>query len=257
MRIATWNINSVRLRINQVISFLEEFNVDVLCLQETKVVNDSFPSKTFLENGYFAYFNGIPSYNGVAILSKKKAENVSCKKFCQKDDGRHIQISIGEKSIHSIYIPAGGDIPDPSQNIKFKHKLDFLDEMHQWTKSLKNSVLCGDFNIAPFKDDVWSHKALENVVSHTQVEREKLIKILHDGNWIDCVRELLSPPQNIFTWWSYRSPDFTKNNRGRRLDHIWASQNYKKNIKKSNIIMSARKQKKPSDHVPIIVDIEN
>ena len=129
--------------------------------------------------------------------------------------------------------------------------------MHQWTKSLKNSVLCGDFNIAPFKDDVWSHKALENVVSHTQVEREKLIKILHDGNWIDCVRELLSPPQNIFTWWSYRSPDFTKNNRGRRLDHIWVSQNYKKNIKKSNIITSARQQKKPSDHVPIIVDIEN
>ena len=139
MRIATWNINSVRLRINQVISFLEEFNIDVLCLQETKVVNDSFPIKNILRMVIFLI---LMVYLLTMVLQYyRKRGKRFMQKFCQKEDGRHIQICLGETSIHSIYVPAGGDNPDPSQNIKFKHKLDFLDEMHEWTKSLKNSVL--------------------------------------------------------------------------------------------------------------------
>ena len=99
-------------------------------------------------------------------------------------------------------------------------------------------------------------KSLENVVSHTKIERDKLIKIIKNGKWIDCVREFINPPKNVYTWWSYRSPDFTKNNRGRRLDHIWISNGMKKDLKEVEILKEFRKFIKPSDHVPIIVDLK-
>ena len=156
-------------------------------------------------------------------------------------------------SIHSIYVPAGGDIPDINENEKFDHKLKFLDEMAKFFKFNKNQVniLCGDLNVSPNEDDVWSHKQLQNIVSHTKVEREKLIKIMNKGNFVDTTRMFISPPENVFTWWSYRSKDFKKNNRGRRLDHIWVTNHPKIESLNAKIMVEARSFPQPSDHVPI------
>lgn len=257
MKIFSWNVNSVRVRESHLAKLLKKLHPDVVCLQETKVTNAQFPKKLFSELGYHIYINGITSYNGVAILSKRKAEKVSCIPFCDKKDARHISITLRKYKIHSIYIPAGGETPDININEKFRHKLDFVDEINTRIGDKKNQILCGDFNIAPREDDVWSHKSLLNVVSHTKIEVSKLDLVFEKGYWFDCVRKFCNPPKNVYTWWSYRSPDFTKNNRGRRLDHIWVSSNLEKKIVAASIIKDARKMTKPSDHVPIIVEIKN
>ena len=159
--------------------------------------------------------------------------------------------------IHSLYFPAGGDIPDTKLNIKFKHKLEFLSEITTWSKkNNKNIILCGDFNVAPLKDDVWSHSQLKNVVSHTEIERDTMNNFQKAGEWIDVVRKHINPPENVFTWWSYRSKDFRKNNRGRRLDHIWVSKNIENKVKSSQILKHTREWEKPSDHVPILLEIK-
>lgn len=257
-KIITWNVNSIRTRIDQVKTIIEEYEPDFICLQETKVTNEMFPLKYFKDLGYsYCYLNGIPSYNGVCILSKYEATKVEIIKWCKTNDGRHIGIEVMGLKIHSLYFPAGGDIPDVNTNVKFKHKLEFLSEIQDWSKfNNDNSVLCGDFNIAPFKDDVWSHSQLKNVVSHTDIERNAMKNFKLAGKWVDVIRKNITPPQNIFTWWSYRSKDFKKNNRGRRLDHIWASKNIEKRIKSSEIIKKTREWKRPSDHVPILLEIE-
>ena len=117
--------------------------------------------------------------------------------------------------------------------------------------------MCGDLNVAPHEDDVWSHKSLINVVSHTEIEREKLKKILEDCNLIDAVRYFVNPPQNIYTWWSYRSPNYKINNRGRRLDHIWISKEIKNKLVNSKILDKYRSKDKPSDHVPVCLEMKN
>ena len=157
----------------------------------------------------------------------------------------------------SVYVPAGGDTPDPSTNPKFKHKLLFLDELNQLLKTKKKIIVCGDLNVAPHEDDVWSHKSLMNVVSHTGIEREKLKKILEDCNFIDAVRYFVNPPQNIYTWWSYRSPNYKINNRGRRLDHIWVSKQIKNKLVSSKILDKYRGKDKPSDHVPVCLEMKD
>ena len=116
-------------------------------------------------------------------------------------------------------------------------------------------VLSGDLNVAPYEDDVWSHKQLKNVVSHTDIERKKLLKIMKKGNMHDMIRKFINPPHNIYTWWSYRSPNFTINNRGRRLDHIWASSSLICNLKNAKILRDFRKKVKPSDHDPVCLEL--
>ena len=259
MKIISWNVNSIRVRINQIFELLEEENPDILCLQETKIVDDQFPIKELENRNYFSYFRGMPSYNGVAILSKSVARDSFSIDFCDKSDARHIAVKIGDIEIISIYVPAGGDDPDPEVNPKFKHKLLFLKELLELlkTKKKKRVILCGDLNIAPYEDDVWSHKQLINVVSHTKVETDKLIEILEESNFSDSLRTFLSPPENVFTWWSYRSPNFENNNRGRRLDHIWTSQPLRKSLRNASILKKFRNKTKPSDHVPVRLEIRS
>ncbi len=253
MKVLTWNVNSIRTRKEQLVSLIELEDPDVVCLQETKTPNDLFPKKEIENLGYNIYLNGIPSYKGVAILSKKKAEKTNIHKFCGKNDSRHLSISLGNICIHSLYVPAGGDIPDISINEKFLHKLEFLDEMMNMFLPKKNriDIVCGDLNVAPYENDVWSHNQLKNVISHTEIEREKLIKVLNKGKFVDTIKLFISPPKNLFTWWSYRSKDFRKNNRGRRLDHIWVSDSPSIKITDVKIIDKMRALEKPSDHVPV------
>ena len=178
--------------------------------------------------------------------------------FCSKGDARHIFTIIeGGVEIHNFYVPAGGDVANREKNSKFAHKLDFLMEMRDFfeNKNNKKIILVGDLNIAPRPDDVWSHKQLLNVVSHTQIEVDSLNEVFKAGNFVDVTRRHL-PTGPLFSWWSYRSPNWALSNRGRRLDHIWSSPDLAELSKSSFIFRDARNWEKPSDHVPVISDFD-
>ena len=259
MKLLSWNVNSIRSRLGHIEKIISEESPDILCLQETKVENDKFPKKFFNELGYkFIHINGIKAYNGVCIITKQKSEKDKIVNWCDLNDGRHISIKISKIHIHNLYIPAGGEEPNPQNNKKFEHKLNFLDELINWSRKNKKNktILCGDFNIAPNENDVWSHKQLINTVSHTPIEIKKLNEFLNTGPWIDLIKEKIFPPSNLFTWWSYRSPDYKKSNRGRRLDHFWCSLDLKSEVKTVRILKHTRDWKKPSDHVPVLINLK-
>ena len=245
----------MRLRVELVSRFLKLADPDIMCLQETKCTDEKLPLENFKKLGYkYAAFKGEKSYNGVLILSKQKILNVEKFNFCGKDDARHIGIELEDGiKVHNLYIPAGGDLPDTKLNPKFEHKISFLSEIKDkfFKGEQKKTIILGDFNIAPLPDDVWSHKALLNVVSHTKMETDLLLEIKKSGNWIDTFREI-KPTGKLYSWWSYRARDWKVSNRGRRLDHIWASQDLKSNLRKAHIFLEARGWERPSDHVPIL-----
>lgn len=260
--LATWNINSVRLRLPMVLDFLGQHAPDVLCLQEIKCTNDQFPAKALAEAGYpHQAVHGQKGYHGVAILSRHPLDEIATRGFCDIPDARHVSARVdfgaGPLTVHNFYIPAGGDEPDPEINPKFRHKLDFLAEMTEWFDDLvfdERQLICGDFNIAPHENDVWSHKQLLRVVSHTPVETEALNALLARRNWVDLVRRHIPVDQKIYSWWSYRAKDWAASDRGRRLDHIWATSDIAARTRSASIIRDARGwTDKPSDHVPVIV----
>jgi exodeoxyribonuclease-3 len=264
----TWNINSVRLRIDLVATFLEDIRPDVLCLQETKCPDDAFPLKRFKALGYeHIALNGQKGYHGVAVVSRIPFEATDIRTFCNKIDSRHISVSFGGKAgiktpltIHNFYVPAGGDIPDPKLNPKFEHKLSFLDEMkacdplHPGPDA--HHILVGDLNVAPHEHDVWSHKQLLKVVSHTPIECEKLLDLQNHGQWIDVARQRIPLSEKVYTWWSYRAADWTAADRGRRLDHIWVSPALGDRVSDFIISRAARGWERPSDHVPVTASLE-
>lgn len=263
IRLATWNINSVRLRLNLIERLVAEIAPDVLCLQETKVVDDSFPREALEAMGFtHQYFFGGKSYNGVAILSRLPLTAVGHKDWCDKIDHRHIYATLPNGvELHCVYIPAGGDLPDPQENPKFAHKLQFLDDMADWWESRAADpapkIMVGDFNIAPLENDVWSHKQLLDVVSHTPIEVEKLDRLLKSHSWVDAVRRFVPAQEKLYSWWSYRSADWQASDRGRRLDHIWVTPNLADHLKGYGILRDARGwEPKPSDHVPVYIDLK-
>ncbi len=262
MKITTWNINSVRLRMPLVARFLKSHSPDVLLLQETKCRDAEFPASDFRELGYaHLAINGQKGYHGVAIVSKHPLQKLDARDFCNAGHARHIAVEIkmaGEPlRLHNFYVPAGGDEPDREINPKFGHKLDFLDEMSEWTRSESVSqgrvILAGDLNIAPLEHDVWSHKALLKVVSHTPIEVEKLGKAFEAGAWIDALRRFVPADEKLYTWWSYRAADWAASDRGRRLDHMWISPALSSGLKEMEVLREARGWERPSDHVPVTI----
>lgn len=262
MKIATWNINSVRLRIDLVRRFLDEEAPDVLCLQEIKCVSDAFPRAAFEAAGYkHLAVHGQKGYNGVAIASRTPFEPDETREFCAKGDARHISVKLeGGIVLHNFYVPAGGDEPDREANEKFDHKLNFLTEMSGWFADAAHDgakqILVGDLNIAPKPSDVWSHKQLLKVVSHTPIEVEHLAGVQASRGWLDVARELAPEPEPLFTWWSYRARDWRASNRGRRLDHIWVTPDLGRRALGGGrdafrIHDDARGWEKPSDHAPV------
>ena len=197
LKITTWNINSVRLRLKTLAKIANIISPDVICLQETKVIDALFPSDEITAIGYpHQLVSGMKSYNGVAILSKKPLQNTGHRDWCGKNDARHVfAILPGNIEIHNFYLPAGGDVPDPTVNNKFDHKLKFLRAVTRWGNSRQRAgakrVLVGDLNIAPLTTDVWSHKALINVISHTPIEVSLFEKMQKSGPWIDAVRQII------------------------------------------------------------------
>lgn len=261
LKLATWNINSVRIRCELIAQYIRDVQPDIICLQETKVENSLFPLETLQALGYpHVVFEGQKSYNGVAILSKIPLTGRRCESYIGKAECRHIAADLPDGTeLHNVYIPAGGDIPDVTLNEKFKDKLAFVDSLAAWSGKhitpQRRAIIVGDMNIAPLEHDVWSHKQLLDVVSHTPIEVEKFTAFQKAGNWVDCLRELVPHDQKLYSWWSYRARDWEASNRGRRLDHIWISHALRDTLKGGAIHREARGWNKPSDHVPVMVEL--
>lgn len=261
MKILTWNINSVRLRIGQLIKVMDTYGPDVVCLQETKTPDEFFPMEAVRAAGYeHNYIHGMKSYNGVAILSKIPFENTRNHDRVGNSDCRHISAQFQRFELHNLYIPAGGYEADVNINPKFQHKLDFVDEMAGWfadqyTKD-QSLMAVGDFNIAPYEHDVWSHKQLLSVVSHTPDETTRLEKMRASLDWVDTRDHFMKPDEKVYTWWSYRNQDWQKSNRGRRLDHIWVTKPLHGSLKDKKIAAETRSWQQPSDHVPVMVTLK-
>ena len=258
--VASWNINSVRLRMPIVERFLKEEAPDILCLQEIKCQEHQFPYNAFAELGYeHVCLTGQKGYHGVATVSRIPIRDFSRHDWQDNGEARHVGVEVlGEGQgmiVENVYVPAGGDIPDREQNVKFGQKLDFLERMTGWADTVdRPTLIVGDFNIAPLECDVWSHKQLLKVVSHTPVEVDALQRFMDAHGWADIGREHIAAPERYFSWWSYRSKDWRTNDRGRRLDHMWASPELAVQATGHRVVEDARSWEKPSDHVPLITE---
>jgi len=254
LTIATWNINSVRLRADLVARLLSEEAPDILCLQECKSPVDKIPAEAFAALGYpHMVARGQKGYNGVAILSRVPLADAGHRDFAGRDDARHVAARLDDGTvIHNLYVPAGGDVPDRAVNDKFGHKLDFLTELRDWFAADRpeRAILVGDLNIAPRDDDVWSHKQLLKVVSHTAIEVDHLAAAQAAGGWVDVTRADI-PDGQLYSWWSYRAKDWSAADKGRRLDHIWATPDLASGAGDSRILRAARGWDQPSDHAPV------
>jgi len=261
MRIVSWNINSVRLRIDTLKRVADALQPDFLCLQEIKTQDEDFPTVGVTEAGFaHQHFRGMKGYNGVAILSRTPLADGGSRDWCGREDCRHVAANIGGGGeLHNFYVPAGGDEPDPAINEKFAHKLDFLSEVTDWSKGLSKKgrrILVGDLNIAPAEADVWSHKQLLKVVSHTPVEIEALQAWRSAHGWVDAIRAIVPEDEKLYSWWSYRNRSWPGSDKGRRLDHIWVSPALAGKVTDAGVFRDARGWEKPSDHAPVWADIE-
>lgn len=258
-KLATWNINSVRLRIGLVEDYLSAHAPDVLCLQEIKCQNDQFPEKALRKMGYEHFaVHGQKGYHGVATISKTPLKEIASTDYVAMGDSRHIECQVetnaGPVRVHNFYVPAGGDEANPEKNPKFDHKLKFMDEMKQLHCDAAGlpSILVGDLNIAPLESDVWDHKKLLKVVSHTPIETDGLKEIMKLGGWSDLIRQHVPEPERLYTWWSYRAKDWDAADKGRRLDHIWSSPSLAEKLADLSVLREARGWEKPSDHAPVM-----
>ena len=257
--LATWNINSIRLREGLVARLLAEEAPDILCLQECKSPVEKIPTEAFRALGYtHMVARGQKGYNGVAILSKLPIEDAGSADYAGLNHARHVAARLDNGlTIHNFYVPAGGDKPDREVNEKFGQKLDYLTEMRDAFHADRpsKSILVGDLNIAPREDDVWSHKQLLKVVSHTPIEVEHLGETQDAGRWVDITRQDI-PEGNLYSWWSYRSPDWDAADKGRRLDHIWATPDIASAGHSSRILRAVRGWEQPSDHAPVFATFD-
>ena len=259
IKLATWNINSVRLREPIVLKLLRDEGPDILCLQECKSPVELIPRQGFLDLGYpHMVARGQKGYNGVAIISKVPLEDAGGLDLANLGHARHVAAILPNGvTIHNHYVPAGGDIPDRNQNEKFGQKLDYLKELRDLfsTNKPKRSILVGDLNIAPREDDVWDHKKLLKIVSHTPIEVQHVSEVMAAGDWVDITRKDI-PDGRLYSWWSYRAKDWDAADKGRRLDHVWATADIASLAHSSHVLRSVRGWEKPSDHAPVFASFD-
>ena len=257
--LATWNINSVRLREPIVLQLLQDEAPDVLCLQECKSPVELIPTEGFAELGYtHIVARGQKGYNGVAILSKLPLQDAGGLDLANLGHARHVAATLPNGvTIHNHYVPAGGDVPDREKNEKFGQKLDYLTELRDIfnVQKPKRAILVGDLNIAPREDDVWDHKKLLKIVSHTPIEVEHFNNVMVAGDWVDVTRQDI-PEGLLYSWWSYRAKDWDEADKGRRLDHIWATSDISASAHSSRVMRVVRGWEKPSDHVPVFASFD-
>jgi exodeoxyribonuclease-3 len=253
--LATWNINSIRLREGLVARLLSEEAPDILCLQECKAPVDLMPFAAFEALGYrHRVARGQKGYNGVAILSKLPMTEAGAEDHAGLNHARHVAGRLEDGTvIHNFYVPAGGDVADREVNEKFGQKLDYLASMRDafHAERPRRAILVGDLNIAPREDDVWSHKQLLKVVSHTPIEVEALGETQDAGGWVDVTRKDI-PEGRLYSWWSYRARDWDAADKGRRLDHVWATPDIAGAAHSSRVLRHCRGWDQPSDHAPVV-----
>ncbi|HEX9759219.1 MAG TPA: exodeoxyribonuclease III [Nitrospiria bacterium] len=255
LKIGTWNVNSIRTRLQAVLQWLKEQDPHVLCLQETKVQDEQFPKSPIEEAGFHVAFNGQKAYNGVAIISKLSLRDVS-----MDFDGnpnplqkRFIGATVGSVRVINVYIPNGSEVGSPA----FQFKLDFFGKLSGYIKkiyTLENPlVLVGDFNVAPEAIDVYDPVAMEGQILFHPDERRALGEF---GKWglVDLFRHFHSKG-NAFTWWDYRMNAFRRK-MGLRIDHIFATPYLAQRCRECEIDSEPRKKEKPSDHAPVIATFE-
>lgn len=249
MKIATWNINSIRVRAEQLRNWLENSRADIVLLQETKCIDEAFPREMFEDIGYNIATYGQKTYNGVAILSKFMIEDIIRGDFIFEDDkqARYIQAFINGYNIASVYVPNGTD-PLCEQ---YYYKLKFLSTLKNHVRQMEKFVLGGDFNIARNDQDVYDPGLWRDKICCTIQEREALNAIITECGLSDCLREQHLEQNDLYTWWNYRAGGFAKNY-GLRLDYLFVTSD----IKYSNTTVGTemRCQQRPSDHAPVIMD---
>jgi len=257
--LATWNINSVRLREALVLRLLAEEAPDILCLQECKSPVEKIPTEGFAALGYpHMVARGQKGYNGVAILSKLPLEDIGDIDFAGLGHARHVAARLDNGVvIHNCYVPAGGDVPDRAVNDKFGQKLDYMSDLRDHFRDSRpeRTILVGDLNIAPREDDVWNHRQLLKIVSHTPIEVQHFGDAMEAGGWVDVTRADI-PEGLLYSWWSYRSPDWNAADKGRRLDHVWASSDIAAAAHSSRILRDVRGWEQPSDHAPVFASFD-
>lgn len=261
LKIATWNVNSVRQRLTHLERFCGLYAPDVVCLQEIKVPSVDFPAAAVAAFGYpYVEVHGQKGYNGVAILSRQPLQAPSKQIWCDRDDCRHLAVTVGGVELHNFYVPAGGDIPDPELNGKFAHKLQFLTEMADWAKkdglAARKAVVVGDLNVAPLEHDVWNHKRLQRSVGHTPREAGQMAQFRAAGQLIDVARHFVPEPEPLYTWWGYRFPQSYAKDYGWRLDHVLATPPLRARLKSLQVVRETRTWEQPSDHVPVVLELE-
>ncbi len=264
LRICTWNVNSVRLRAEQAARFVAEQAPDVLCLQEIKCREGEFPADAFRDMGLpHLKIAGQKGWHGVAIASRLPIEDPRPLDVCREGHARCVGVKVAGVEIQNFYIPAGGDIPDREANPKFDHKLDFYEKLtaelgHRDPKA--PLAIVGDLNVAPGEFDVWNHKYMSKVVSHTPVEIEAFRAMEASIGLIDLLRQTKPEPEKLASWWSYRAKDFRMSNRGLRLDHVLVSPGlkdaaFRQGCAAARIHDDVRGWERPSDHAPVSADL--
>jgi exodeoxyribonuclease-3 len=255
MKIATWNVNSIAIRFEQMLNWLETTETDVLCLQETKCVDEKFPLEAINNAGYHAAFVGQKSYNGVAILSKHEITDVQ-KNFPNDEDDapkRLIAATVGNIRIVNTYIPNGTEL----WTDKFTFKLDWLQRLRKFFDENydvnSDVLLCGDFNVAPEELDVWSVPFWQGKLHFTKPERAAIHHVKQWG-FTDVFR-LINGDEQKFSWWNYREGAFFKN-QGLRIDHIWTSKSLADKCVGCWIDRKPRGAERPSDHTPVVAEFK-
>ena len=264
LRIASWNINSVRLRAAQVARFVAEQAPDVLCLQEIKCQEAEFPVDAFVDAGLpYLRISGQKGWHGVAIASRLPIEDAPSLAVCREGHARVVSAKVAGIEIQNFYVPAGGDVADRALNAKFDHKLDFYERLTALLARrdpIDPLVVAGDLNVAPGENDVWNHRFMSRVVSHTPVEVQAMAALKASLGFVDLAREAVPEPEKLFSWWSYRAADFRVSNRGLRLDHIWVTPGlrdaaFRLGAPAARVHHDTRGWARPSDHAPVTVDL--
>ena len=262
MLIATWNVNSIRTRLSQIIDWINQFNPDILCLQETKVMDESFPTEPFKNLGYSVEIYGQKSYNGVAIISKLKASNIKKGFYFHTDYDQNIEIFEEQKRLISadfngikiinVYVPNGSSLGSS----KFEYKINWLKRLASFLdeEEKKGDPIClmGDFNVAPSSLDIHDPIRYEGGIMASEVERNALNNVLK-GRLLDSFR-IFEKDSGHWSWWDYRNKAFELN-KGWRIDHIYISKELSSKLKSCVIDSSPRGNLRPSDHAPVMIDL--
>lgn len=247
MKIATWNVNSVRVRLDQLIQWLHDSDIDVALLQEIKCINELFPTEPLNDAGYNVAVYGQRSYNGVAILSRYIIEDIVLWSDITDDDqARYIEAFINGMTIASVYVPNGVEPGAP----QYTYKLNFLDILLDHIKNKTKFVIGGDFNITATDDDVYNPKAWKDKICCSKPERDNLQKFF-DAGFADILRKFY-PNDKIYTWWNYMAGGFAKNY-GLRIDYMLATSDIL--INNASINKQVRANTRPSDHAPVEITV--